>query len=90
MKRIMDESSHLLLHRTSKTELQEGISIITRGEGVRVFDQEGKSYLDLNSGITRPVFIGYGRQELAQAAYDQMCTLAYFTPNSFANFFQAK
>jgi adenosylmethionine-8-amino-7-oxononanoate aminotransferase len=82
--KMMDESSHLILHRTSKAELRQGITVLKRGEGVRVFDQDGKSYIDVNSGITRPVHIGHGREEVAQAAFDQMTQLAYFTPMGFA------
>jgi adenosylmethionine-8-amino-7-oxononanoate aminotransferase len=45
--RKMDDSSHLILHRTSKKEVREGISVIVKGEGVWVYDQDGKRYLDL-------------------------------------------
>jgi adenosylmethionine-8-amino-7-oxononanoate aminotransferase len=81
----MYAGSPLIPHRTSRRELREGIPIIARGEGVFVFDEEGHRYLDLDAGVTRPVHVGYGRKELAQAAYDQMCTLAYFTPCQFTN-----
>jgi adenosylmethionine-8-amino-7-oxononanoate aminotransferase len=83
--RKMDDSSHLILHRTSKKEVREGISVIVKGEGAWVYDQDGKRYLDLDAGVTRPVHVGHGSKELAQAAYDQMCRLAYFTPMGFAN-----
>ena len=81
----MDGSSHLILHRTSKQEIEKGITVITRGEGVHVFDQDGNKHLDLVSGITRPVHVGYGRKEIAQAVYDQICELSYFCPMGFAN-----
>ena len=81
----MDKRSHLILQRTSKKQWEEGVTVITRGQGVRVFDQEGKSYLDLVAGMTRPVHVGYGRKEIAQAVYDQICELPYFTPMQFAN-----
>lgn len=81
----LDEKSHLMLHRTSRQDVTNGISVIVKGEGVRVFDQDGTSYLDLEAGGTRPVHVGYGRSELAQAGYDQMCEMAYFTPMGFAN-----
>jgi adenosylmethionine-8-amino-7-oxononanoate aminotransferase len=83
--KIMDDTSHLILHRTSRELMREGITVMTRGEGVRVFDQDGKSYLDLVAGVTRPVHVGYGRKEMAQAAYDQICQLPYFTPMQFSN-----
>lgn len=81
----MDADSNLLLHRTSQAEVRDGITVMVRGEGVRVFDQDGKAYLDMEAGVTRPVHVGYGREELARAAYDQMQKLAYFTPMQYAN-----
>lgn len=81
----MNKLSHLILQRTLKKQWKEGVTVIVRGEGVRVFDQDGKSYLDLTAGGTRPVHVGYGRKEIAQAVYDQICELSYFTPMQFAN-----
>jgi len=81
----MDQSSHLILHLTPKAEIEKGITVISRGEGVHVFDSDGNKYIDLVAGVTRPVHLGYGNQELAQAVYDQMMKLAYFTPMMFAN-----
>lgn len=51
--------------------------IITRGEGVTIFDDRGKSYLDALSGLF-VVQVGHGRTELAEAAARQAGTLAYF------------
>jgi adenosylmethionine-8-amino-7-oxononanoate aminotransferase len=81
----MDPSSHLILHLTPKAEIEKGITVISKGEGVHVFDSEGNKYIDLVAGVTRPVHLGYGHKELAQAIYDQMMELAYFTPLMFAN-----
>ncbi|HEX7372548.1 MAG TPA: aminotransferase class III-fold pyridoxal phosphate-dependent enzyme, partial [Thermodesulfobacteriota bacterium] len=75
----------LILHRTSKDQIRKGITVLTKGEGIHVTDQEGKRYLDLVSGVTRPVHVGYGRKEIAQAVYDQICQMSYFTPMQFAN-----
>jgi adenosylmethionine-8-amino-7-oxononanoate aminotransferase len=83
--KVMDDTSHLVLQRTSRELVREGITVMTRGEGVRVFDQDGKSYLDLVAGVTRPVHVGYGRKEMAQAVFDQICQLPYFTPMLFSN-----
>ena len=80
----MDETSHLILHRTSRDDIRQGVTVITKGEGIHVYDQDGKRYIDLDSGVTRPVHVGYGRKELAKAAHDQMCELAYYTPCQFA------
>ncbi|ANO20037.1 hypothetical protein BAB78_16945 [Mycobacteroides abscessus] len=51
--------------------------IITRGEGVRIWDDRGKSYIDGLSGLF-VVQAGHGRAELAQAAARQAEKLAYF------------
>jgi len=51
--------------------------VITRGEGVTIFDDAGKSYLDGLSGLF-VVQVGHGRAELADAAARQAGTLAYF------------
>lgn len=81
----MDSSAHLILNRTSKQEIEKGITVITKGEGVHVFDQDGKRYMDLVSGVFRPVHVGYGRKEIAQAVYDQICVLPYFCPSQYSN-----
>jgi adenosylmethionine-8-amino-7-oxononanoate aminotransferase len=80
-----DHLSHLILARTHRDRIKEGLTVMMRGEGVRVFDQDGRSYLDLEAGMTRPVHVGYGRKEIAQAVYDQICDLCYFTPMDYAN-----
>jgi adenosylmethionine-8-amino-7-oxononanoate aminotransferase len=51
--------------------------VITRGDGVTIFDDAGNSYLDGVSGLF-VVQVGHGRTELAEAAARQAGTLAYF------------
>ncbi|OBB89439.1 aspartate aminotransferase family protein [Mycobacterium sp. 852002-30065_SCH5024008] len=51
--------------------------IIVRGDGVTIFDDRGKSYLDALSGLFT-VQVGHGRTELAEVAARQASTLAYF------------
>ncbi len=80
-----DGKSALILCRTSQGAIDKGIPVISSGRGVRVVDQEGKTYLDLTSGVTRPVHIGHGRAEIAETIAKQAAELAYFTPMSFAN-----
>lgn len=48
-----------------------------KGVGCHVTDAEGHTYLDGISGLWC-VNVGYGRQELADVAYEQMVDLAYF------------
>ena len=49
---------------------------IVRGEGVYVFDEDGKRYLDAIGGVG-VVNIGHGVKEVVQAISDQAETLAY-------------
>jgi adenosylmethionine-8-amino-7-oxononanoate aminotransferase len=83
--KTLDDNSRLILHRTAREDIKNGISIMVKGDGAYVIDKEGKRYLDMVAGITRPAHIGYGRQEVARAAYEQMCRLHYFSPGGFAN-----
>ncbi|HYJ57069.1 MAG TPA: aminotransferase class III-fold pyridoxal phosphate-dependent enzyme, partial [Mycobacterium sp.] len=57
--------------------------IITRGEGVHIWDDKGKSYIDGLSGLF-VVQVGHGRKELAEAAAKQAETLAFFPLWSYA------
>ena len=83
--KTLDNSSRLIIHRTPLEDIKSGISIMVEGEGAHVIDKEGKRYLDMVAGITRPAHVGYGREEVARSAYDQMCRLHYFSPGGFAN-----
>jgi adenosylmethionine-8-amino-7-oxononanoate aminotransferase len=55
-----------------------GFSIFTEGKGCRLTDIAGKTYLDYWSGIMLSN-VGYGRKEIADAAYEQMLKL-HFPP----------
>src|SRR6476469_7527986 len=57
--------------------------IITRGEGVYIWDDKGKSYIDGLSGLF-VVQVGHGRKELAEAAAKQAETLSFFPLWSYA------
>ena len=57
--------------------------VITRGEGARIFDDRGRSYLDGLSGLF-VVQAGHGREELADAAAKQAKELAFFPLWSYA------
>jgi len=51
--------------------------VITKAEGSWVTDHNGKRYLDGMSGLWC-VNVGYGREELAHAAYEQLKQMAYY------------
>jgi adenosylmethionine-8-amino-7-oxononanoate aminotransferase len=57
--------------------------IITRGEGIHIWDSDGNKFIDGLSGLF-VVQVGHGRAELAEAAAKQAETLAFFPLWSFA------
>ena len=72
---------HYLHPFTDHKELGEkGARIITRADGVYIWDSEGNQILDGMAGLWC-VSLGYGRQELVDAATRQMQELPYY--NSF-------
>lgn len=75
------DSAHFLHPFTDTKDLAgRGARVIVRGEGIHVWDSEGRRMLDAMSGLWC-VNVGYGRRELADAAYQQMMTLPFY--NSF-------
>jgi adenosylmethionine-8-amino-7-oxononanoate aminotransferase len=60
------------------------VPTIVRGEGARIYDSNGKSYLDGLAGLF-VVQAGHGRIELAEAAYKQASELAFFPIWSYAH-----
>ena len=51
--------------------------IVTGGEGIYIQDRDGNKSLDAFAGLYC-VNIGYGRQEVADAIYEQAKELAYY------------
>lgn len=77
------DSAHYMHPFTDTQALSRvGARIITRGEGVYIWDSEGNKILDGMSGLWC-VNLGYGRQELVDAATGQMQQLPFY--NSFFN-----
>jgi len=75
------DSAHFIHPFTDHGDLAtRGARVIVKSEGIYIWDSEGKKLLDAMSGLWC-VNVGYGRQALAQAAYDQMMTLPFY--NSF-------
>ena len=76
----IDAAHHLHPFTDHKVLRQSGSRIITRADGPYIYDSEGNEILDAFAGLWC-VNIGYGREELADAAYRQMKELPYY--NSF-------
>ena len=52
------------------------LTVLVRGRGVHVEDADGRSYIDGLAGLWN-VNLGHGREELVEAAADQMRRLAF-------------
>lgn len=70
---------HLWLH-LSNHKMFEGQAplIMVSGQGCMVKDIQGKEYLDGLSGGVWCVNVGYGRESIAKAVYDQLTVLPYY------------
>jgi putrescine---pyruvate transaminase len=77
---VADSQHYLHPFTDFKSLAAQGARIITRAEGVYLYDSDGERILDGMSGLWC-VNIGYGRRELAEVAYRQMLELPYY--NSF-------
>jgi putrescine aminotransferase len=78
----LDRQHHLHPFTDHKDLHEKRSRIITRADGVYIFDADGNKILDGMSGLWC-VNAGYGREELVEAATRQMRELPYYN-----NFFQ--
>ena len=69
-----------LFHRN----LQQEYPVIVKGEGIYLYDQEGRRYIDGIAGAGN-VTLGHGRQRVADAMGEQAGTLAYCFSAFFTN-----
>ena len=75
------DTAHFLHPFTDYKDLAtRGARVITKAEGIYIWDSEGHRLHDAMSGLWC-VNVGYGRKELADAAHQQMMTLPFY--NSF-------
>lgn len=68
---------HLAPFSDYKQLKEKGPRIITKAQGVHLWDSEGNKILDAMAGLWC-VAVGYGREELVQAASTQMRELPYY------------
>lgn len=78
MKQYIEEAEHVLMHTYNRYQI-----VLDKGEGVYLYDIEGKKYLDFCAGIA--VFaLGYGNKEYNDALKAQIDKLLH-TSNYFYN-----
>ena len=75
--RELDRQHHLEPFTDYKALHDKGVRVITRADGVYLWDSEGQRLLDGMAGLWC-VNVGYGRKELADAAHAQMLQLPYY------------
>jgi len=63
---VESDREHMWHHLTNHKGFSEGKDplIITRGDGLRVWNQAGKEHLDAVAGAVWTVNVGYGRERM--------------------------
>ena len=80
---VAADKAHVWHHLTQHKPFETGDPrIILEGKGMRVWDQNGKEFLDAVSGGVWTVNVGYGRETIAKAVYDQLMKLCYFAQSA--------
>ncbi len=72
-----DVDNHLHPYTQLRDLERNGPLVIVRGEGVQVFDEHGKGYIEGMAGLWC-ASLGFSERRLAQAAHRQMETLPYY------------
>ncbi len=76
---VANDRKHVWHHISQHKPYEENDPmVIVKGEGMRVWDANGKEYIDAVSGAVWTVNVGYGRTEIADAVRDQLVTMNYF------------
>ncbi|MBP2077127.1 aspartate aminotransferase family protein [Oceanobacillus polygoni] len=73
---LVEKDRQNVWHHISPYSKESSPMIVEEGKGSWITDHEGNRYLDGMSGLWC-VNVGYGREELAQAAYEQVKKMAY-------------
>ena len=73
----LDAAHHMHPFTTGAALAKKGARVMVRGEGVYLTDSEGNRIIDGMAGLWC-VNVGYGREELAEAAARQMKELPYY------------
>jgi 4-aminobutyrate---pyruvate transaminase len=72
-----DVAYHMHSYTNARKQEAEGSVVIDRGEGIYVYDNSGKRYIEGMSGLWS-VGVGFGEKRLVEAAARQMEKLPYY------------
>jgi 4-aminobutyrate--pyruvate transaminase len=74
---VRDIASLIHPQTNLRKHLETGPTIITRGEGIYVYDDAGTRYLEAAAGLWC-ASLGFGSERLAKVAYEQMRNIGYY------------
>jgi adenosylmethionine-8-amino-7-oxononanoate aminotransferase len=75
---VSDAFDHVIFPLIHTADVRDfGPNIYVKGDGVRLTDVHGNTYIDMMSSHTRANSLGYANEEVARAVYDQLRTLHY-------------
>jgi 4-aminobutyrate--pyruvate transaminase len=74
---VRDIANVLHPYTDHRAHAQNGPVVITRGEGVRVYDDQGKEYIEAVAGLWC-ASLGFDNKRLVEAAYAQMKKLPFY------------
>jgi 4-aminobutyrate--pyruvate transaminase len=74
---VRDIASVLHPYTDARAHQANGPLVITRGEGVRVFDEQGRGYIETVAGLWC-ASLGFSNERLVQAALKQMRQLPFY------------
>ena len=66
---------HLIQHKAFETADPR---VMIEGKGIKIWDASGKEHIDAVSGGVWTVNVGYGRERIAKAVYDQLVKIPFF------------
>ena len=75
--RAIDQASLIHPQSNLRNFLETGPTIMSRGKGIFVYDDEGNEFLEAAAGLWC-ASLGFGVERLAKVAYDQMCNVGYY------------
>jgi putrescine aminotransferase len=75
--KALDAAHHIHPFSNAGALIREGVRVITRADGVYLWDSDGHRLIDAMSGLWC-VQVGYGNRELADAGYEALKTLPYY------------
>ena len=76
---VSDDKAHVWHHLSQHKPYESNDPmVIVEGKGLRVWDANGKEYIDAVSGGVWTVNVGYGRESIANVVRDQLVKMNYF------------